>query len=481
VNARIGRLHLLLIALFALLIGTVTYWQVWAAPGLATRQANPRLVYRELTIDRGSFLTSDGVVLARNRLVRKNGRDLYYRTYPQDGLAAQLVGYSSLQASRAGLEQQLNDYLTGATGDLGTGLTDLLDRAAGRTVKGNDVVLNLSARGQREALAALRESGRRGAVVAVDPRTGALLVMASSPSFDPNAVDKDLSKAFSAPGSPALNRATQGLYPPGSTFKVVTAAVALDAGAVTPTTQFPGPACVDTAGPPLCNFRGERPGPHDFRYGLVHSVNTTFAEVGKRLGKDALLEGMKRFGFGSKIPMDYPSDQVSPSGLYRSNGQGLLPDSAGIDVQRTAIGQERLLATPLQMCLVAAAVANGGRMMEPQPVKEVRSPGGGVVDRPAPRELGAAMTPQTAGILADFMRQVVDDGTGTAATLPGIAVAGKTGTAETGRGTLNDAWFIGFAPANDPQVAIAVVLEDTDATGGTVSAPIAARVLKALL
>jgi penicillin-binding protein A len=178
--------------------------------------------------------------------------------------------------------------------------------------------------------------------------------------------------------------------------------------------------------------------------------------------------------------MDYPSDQIAPSGLYRANGR-LLPESAGIDVQRTAIGQERLLATPLQMSLVAAAVANGGRMMEPQPVKEVRAPDGDVVQRPAPRELGEAMTPQTAGILADFMREVVDDGTGGNATLPGVAVAGKTGTAETGRGTLNDAWFIGFAPATEPEVAVAVVLEDTDATGGTVAAPIAARVLRTLL
>jgi len=481
VNARIGRLHVLLLALFALLVGTVTYWQVWAAPSLATRQANPRLVYRELTIDRGRFLTADGVVLARNRLVRRNGRELYYRTYPQDGLAAQLVGYSSVQASRAGLEEQLNDYLTGATGGLADGLENLLDRAVGRTIEGNDVVLNLDSRGQREALSALRESGQRGAVVALDPRTGALLVMASFPTFDPNLVDTDLSKAFAAEGSPVLNRATQGLYPPGSTFKVVTAATALDAGTVEESTEFPGPACVETQGPPLCNFRGERPGPHDFRYALVHSINTSFAEVGRRLGKERLLDGMQRFGFGSKIPMDYPSDQIAPSGLYRANGRGLLPESAGIDVQRTAIGQERLLATPLQMSLVAAAVANGGRMMEPQPVKEIRAPDGDVIQRPAPRELGGAMTPQTAGILADFMREVVDDGTGGNATLPGVAVAGKTGTAETGRGTLNDAWFIGFAPATEPRVAVAVILEDTDATGGTAAAPIAARVLQTLL
>jgi peptidoglycan glycosyltransferase len=471
----------MLLALFALLVGTVTYWQVWAAPSLATRQANPRLVYRELTIDRGRILAADGTVLARNRMVRQNGRDLFYRSYPQDGLAAQLVGYSSLQASRAGLEKELNDYLTGATGGLADGLEQVLDRVRGRTVQGNDVVLHLSAAAQREALAALRESGRPGAVVAVQPETGALLVMASSPTFDPNAVDRDLEQAFSAPNAPALQRGTQGLYPPGSTFKVVTAATALDAGVVEPTSRFPGPACVETVGPELCNFRGVRPGPHDFRYALVHSVNTTFAELGKQLGQEALIAGMERFGFGEGLPFDFPRDQVAAAGLYRARGGGLLPASAGVDEQRLAIGQERLLATPLQMALVAAAVANGGRQVEAQPLKEVRSPDGDVIERPEPEIVGEAMTPQTAAILADFMQQVVDDGTGGAATLPGVSVAGKTGTAETGRGELNHAWFIGFAPSDAPQAAIAVVLEDTPLTGGTAAGPIAARVLRALL
>jgi peptidoglycan glycosyltransferase len=479
-NRRITHLHYFVLVLFGALIVAVTYWQVWAAPSLATRQANPRLVFRELTVDRGTNATADGAVLARNREVRQNGRTLFFRTYPQDGLAAQWVGYSSIAASRAGLEEEWNDYLTGADRDLASGLEDLLDKARGRTIRGDNLILHLSAKAQREALTALRESGLRGAVVALEPTTGAVLVMASSPTFDPNAVDRNLQKAFSAPGAPALNRGTQGLYPPGSTFKVVTAAIALDAGKVTPETRFPGPDCIKTNGPELCNFRGETPGPHDFRFGLVHSINTTFAQVGKELGKDALVEGMERFGFGSKIPMDYPSDQIAASGLYRRAGR-LLPAAAPIDVERTAIGQERLLATPLQMCLVAAAVANGGKLVEPLPVKEVRSPDGKLVERPEPHVLGQAMTPSTAGTLADFMTQVVDDGTGTAATLPGISVAGKTGTAETGRGTLNDAWFIGFAPAAEPRAAIAVILEDTDATGGQAAAPIAARVLQALL
>src|SRR5262245_19982194 len=204
-NRRIGHLHYFVLVLFGALIVAITYWQVWAAPSLATRQANPRLVFRELTVDRGTISTSDGAVLARNRRVRQNGRTLFFRTYPQDGLAAQWVGYSSIAASRAGLEEEWNDYLTGADGDLASGLEDLLDKARGRTIRGDNLILHLSAKAQREALAALRESGLRGAVVALEPTTGAVLVMASSPTFDPNAVDRNLEQAFSAPGAPALN------------------------------------------------------------------------------------------------------------------------------------------------------------------------------------------------------------------------------------------------------------------------------------
>lgn len=474
-NGRITRLYVVLVALFAVLIGTVSYWQVIAAPRLAERQANQRLVYRELAIDRGRIISSDGVVLARNRKVPGRDRDRYVRVYPEGGLAAHLVGYSTVQESRAGIEDAYNGQLTGSDTDLQGSLDRLLDEARGRTVRGNDLELALVARAQREAMTALEESGRRGSVVALDPRTGAVLVLASYPTFDP----ADPKASFDAAGAPLLNRATQGLYPPGSTFKVVTAAAALDRGVVNEGSRFSGPDCVIAEARPLCNFRGEEPGPHDFRFALVHSINTSFAAIGKALGQQELEAGMGSLGFFSKPPLPYPSDQIAPSGIYTTQGR-LQSRRRAIDVERTAIGQGRLLATPLQMAMVAAAIANGGTVLQPQAVLRVRDPDGRIVEQLRPRTVSEGMDRDTAALLADIMRDVVDDGTGTSAQIPGLAVAGKTGTAETGRDGLNDAWFLAFAPATDPRVALAVVVEETPETGGQAAAPIAARVIRAL-
>jgi peptidoglycan glycosyltransferase len=475
VNRRISNLFIVTTVALVGLIAMTTYWQVWARGSLEARQANVRVVYRDLAIDRGSIVTADGIVLAESKPSRLDGRRVYTRTYPEGGLAAQLVGYSSLLAGRSGLERSLDPELSGSTSDL-AGIRNAFDRMKGDTVRGDDVILRLSAAGQQEAMDQLEQLGVRGSVVVLDPSTGGLLVMASTPTFNPNT---GLEEALANPASPLLNRATQGLYPPGSTFKVVTAASALDSEAVTVDQQFPGPACIQTGGQELCNFRNRAYGPHDFGYALVHSINTTFAEVGLTLGQQQLEETMRDFGFFKRIPWDYPPEQTLPSGIFNRRGN-LVPFDTPVDVARLAIGQERLLATPLQMAEVAAAVANGGQLVEPQPVQEVRAPDGSVVRRPQPVYLGRAMTTETAATLRQLMKDVVDDGTGAAANVAGLDVAGKTGTAETGRDGKNDAWFIGFAPADAPRFAFAVLVENTDGTGGDVAAPIAANVLRAL-
>ncbi len=474
-NARISHVFLAVCGALVALIVMTSYWQVVARGSLEARRANVRLVYRDLEIARGSITSSDGVVLAQSVPGRLDGRSVFVRRYPQDGLAAQLVGYSSLVAGRAGLERSLDPELTGSTSDL-AGIGTAFDRLRGDTVHGDDVVLRLVASAQRVAMERLTALGVRGSVIVLDPSTGGLLVMASTPTFNPN---DGLDAALSNPESPLLNRATQGLYPPGSTFKVVTAASALDAGAVTPDTSFPGPDCIDSGGERLCNYKSRAYGPHTFAYALVHSINTTFADVGAKTGRDALEATMRGFGFFRRIPFDYPPDQTLPSGIFDRNGN-LLPATAPIDVPRLAIGQERLLATPLQMAQVAAAVANGGQLVQPEPVLEVRAPDGSVARRPTTVYLGRAMTTETAATLRALMRQVVDEGTGAAAAVQGLDVAGKTGTAETGRAGHNDAWFIGFAPSNAPRFAFAVLVEDVAGTGGDVAAPIAAEVLRAL-
>jgi peptidoglycan glycosyltransferase len=486
VNGRISRLYRLLALAFVALIGITTYWQVWAAPSLEARQDNPRLVYRELAIKRGKIISADGVTLATNTARRANGRTIYFRRYPRKGETAAIVGYSSVQASRAGVERSRNDYLTGANTDLAGGVERLLDTVRGQTITGNDVVLSLSARAQRVAIRALRASGKRGAVVALEPSTGRILVMASWPTYDPNLVDTDFKSVLDQPGAPLLNRATQGLYPPGSTFKIVTAAAALESGTFTPESTFKGGTCVKTQGPRLCNASGEvAPDPNTLADALVHSYNTTFAQIGQQLGQNRLVEQMKAFGFWSPIPIDYPREQMATSGIYRRAGKIGSPDSR-VDVSRVAIGQAGLLTTPLQMAMVTGAIANGGLLMAPRTVDRIRSPSGRVVATPGNQEIGRAVSAQTAATLAGIMQRVVDEGTGTAAQIGNLPVAGKTGTAQTGRKDsagrpLSDAWFVAFAPVSSPKVAIAVVIEDSTGFGGTVAAPVARAILEQLL
>jgi len=486
VNGRIVHLARALALCFTALIAAVTYWQVWAAPGLEARRDNPRLVYRELAIKRGRIVSADGVVLAANVARRQNGRIYYYRTYPQAGLAAHLVGYSSIRASRAGLEESLNDYLTGANTDLLGGVDQLIGSVRGQERTGNDVILALSARAQRIALGDLQRTGRPGAVVALDPATGHVLVMASSPSFDPNGVDSGFAGARAATGAPLLNRATQGLYPPGSTFKVVTAAAALDRGIATPDTQYKGGTCITFQTRPLCNASGESaPDPNSLSEALVHSYNTTFAQIGVKLGQQALVDAMRGFGLFAPLRFDYPSNQTATSGLYDRPGH-LQSPSLGIDAARTAIGQGNLLATPLQMALVAATIADQGKLVLPEALLRVQDQRGRVIFTPAPVVAGSPITPATAATLTGLMRRVVDEGTGQAAQLGGLAVAGKTGTAQTGRrdaagADLHDGWFIAFAPVEAPRVAIAVVVEDTPEFGGQIAAPIARDVIQAIV
>jgi peptidoglycan glycosyltransferase len=301
--------------------------------------------------------------------------------------------------------------------------------------------------------------------------------MAAVPGFDPNSIPGNFAQLNRAPGSPLFNRSAQSGYPPGSTFKVVTAAAALDTGRFTPQSVINGDSPKEIGGVPLANFGNQSYGDVTLTTALTKSINTVWARVGEILGKETMYQYMRRFGFNSKPPIDLPGDELRASGVF-DDGK-LLDDSDDVDIGRVAIGQERLLVTPLQMAMVASAVANGGRLMRPRLVQEVRDPDGRTVKRVKPSEEAQVMKEETARALASMMSQVVKEGTGTAAALSGIDVAGKTGTAEVG-GT-NQAWFIGFAPVDRPRVAIAVTVERTSGQGGTVAAPIAKQVMEALL
>ena len=489
-NRQIARLAVVALVLLSALVVATTYWQTWAVAGLEDRQDNAIQRVAQFTVRRGLIYAADGTLLAARRAQKGNGQTLYFRRYPAGNLAAQVVGYSTQSRSRAGLERSLNDYLTASNSHLNTVLRRTLDSLKGTTVTGNNLVLTIRPDAQKAALDALGDNC--GAVVALDPVTGTVLVMASSPSYDPNLVEghffsiaRRAGGARCSPPAPLINRATTGLYPPGSTFKVITAAAALDSGVYRPDSTFDDPGYCIEYGKKVSNF-ADQSGPEVFgRVSLVtaleHSINAVFCEIGKKLGPLAILDYARRFGFYSDPPLETPSGERSPSGLY-DHGRLFRPhDPTSVDPGRLAFGQERLQVTPLEMAMVVAGIANGGVVMEPYLVERITAPGGSTVKRTSPRELGRAIKPETAAALTQMMVAVVRSGTGTAAQIPGVSVAGKTGTAETGVSGRNTTSFLAFAPADRPRVAIAVFLENQNGVGGRTAAPIAKAVLEALL
>jgi penicillin-binding protein A len=494
-NRQIARLAVIGLGLIAALIVATTYWQTWAAAGLADRQDNAVKLVAQFSIKRGQIRAADGTILATNRRKKtKSGQTVYFRRYPQGGLFAHVVGYSTLSRARSGLESSENDFLTGSNTNLRTILDKTLDQLRGATIKGNDVWLTLRPGAQRVAMKDL--AGKCGAAVALDPRTGAVLVMASRPTYDPNLVERNFAaishiQSGCRGAAPLLNRATDGLFTPGSSFKVVTSAAALDSGRYNINSTFVDKGYCIEYGKQVHNFADQGNveifGTVSFLEALEHSINAVFCEIGQHIGARAILNKMKAFGFYKDPPLETPANERSPSGLY--NRRGLFdPDKpeVQVDVGRLAFGQGPASGeprvTPLQMAMVAAGVANHGVIMEPHVVGRVIAPGGSVVSRTKPRKYKRAMKTSTADALNQMMQAVVTGGTGTAAQIPGIRVAGKTGTAEAGgQPNPNTTWFVAFAPANAPRVAVAVVLQNQTGAGGTTAAPIAKDIMEALL
>lgn len=457
-NAPIFRLYALVLILFAVLIGFTSRWSVFGATSLRENPENSRVILEEQRIKRGVIRAANGDVLAGS--TRLSG-DRYGRRYPFGRAFALPVGFDSVQFGRAGLERYYNDALTGRTDEL----TGIIDSLTEKTQIGDDLRTTLVPRAQEVANEAL--NGRKGAVVALDVKTAAVRVLAGTPSFNPNRPDRGTT----------FNTATQGLYPPGSTFKTVTATAAIDSGRYQPDSRVSGRNGKVISGTPLNNFGSQSYGDITLTEALTNSVNTVWAEVGVKLGRNRMQEYMDRFGFGEDPPMDYPDDQMVASGSRDRRGDLLPMSSDRVDVGRTAIGQALLLVTPLQMATVAQTIGNGGVRMEPRLVEKVIDPDGRTVDEPLPKEAERVMSEASADKVATMMRSVVREGSGTAAALEGVELAGKTGTAEIdiSRG-INDLWFIGFTD----EVAVAVIIERERGQGGTVAAPIAKRVLQAL-
>ena len=479
-NRPIVRLYGLVVVLFALLVAFTSRWTIFEAASLRANTLNKRGTLEQERIARGPIVADDGTVLARS--VRE-AEGTYTRTYPTGEEFAQAIGYSYTDPGQTGLERFRNAPLSGTAG---SELQGILNQLQGTRPKGDEVQTTLNPAAQRVALAALGEHS--GAVVALDPRTGAVRVMASTPGYDPNALRSRAGYAKllretrgTPPARSLVNRATQFGYAPGSTFKVVTATAAIDSGAFTPSSTVSGRNNVIVSGVPLQNDNGESFGALTLTQALAKSVNTVWAQVAERVGKPTMARYMRRFGFDRKPQLDYPAGEMSASGEYLGS-RLLAPTSPRVDVGRMGIGQDKLRVVPLQMAEVAAAVANGGRLMTPHMTARIVDPDGRTVSTVAPRVQSVVMAPSTASAVRSMMEAVVNEGTGISAQIPGVQVAGKTGTAETQQGAaINNVWFIAFAPAAHPRAAIAVTLKGVPGQGAAFAAPVARQVMEALL
>ena len=474
-NAPLRRVAISVLVLFTLLIVNVNYIQVVRSEELRADPGNRRVIYEEYDRQRGSIVV-DGTEIALS--TETDGDLTYLRQYPQGPLYAAVTGYYSVRFGSRGIERAQNDVLTGDDARLFT--QRLSDIFTGRDPSGGDVVLTLDAATQEAAMAGLE--GVTGAVVALDPSTGAVLAMASTPTFDPNllaghdaqAVSDYATSLEAAEPDPRLNRAISDNYPPGSVFKVIVSAAALSTGEYTPDTVIPAPDLLTLPGTSttLENFGGSRcssSGEQPLIDALTISCNTAFALLGIELGEDRIRETAEAFGMDGEsleIPLETAGSSV-----------GDPENDAELGV--SSIGQQDVRMTPLQAAMVAAAVGNDGTLMTPYLVDQLRAPDLTVVEQTDPEELSEAVSPEVAGQLTEMMVSVVDNGSGRAARIPGIDVAGKTGTAENAGPDHN--WFVGFAPAQDPRIAVAVFVANGGGTGGDVSAPIARQVMQAYL
>ncbi len=483
-NPAIRKVGVGLILLLLVLVGQLTYLQIVDANNLNHNPHNVRTLLQNANRPRGDVVTADGTVVAHSVPVSDGTEFKYLREYPTAGLFSQVVGYQSFVFGATGVEASYNSDLTGQS--LRVQLHSLGDLLSGAQGTGT-VVLSLRADLQRAAQAAL--GIQRGSVVTLDVKTGNVLAMYSNPTFDPNPlVVHNAASAQGAftllnanPDHPSLARAYRELYPPGSSFKTITASVALEDGIANPDTTFPvrNQLTLPQTSATLQNFGGESCG-GTLTQSFTVSCNATFGQLGLQLGEQ-FVPGMAKFGIGAAPPLDDSPGAVASVGPAAGSFQSNQPEFAF-----AGIGQGVVAVTPLQMALVAEGLANGGVIMAPHVVSEIRDANNKLVERINPSPWMTATTPQVAAAVTQMMVNVVQSGTGTAAQIPGVTVAGKTGTAQNAPNQAPHAWFVAFAPAQAPRYAVAVLVEHggsqgNDATGGAVAAPIAARMLRLAL
>lgn len=458
-NKRIGRLGAIFVAAFMFLTGNLTYIQFISADNITSKIENIRPILYGMKIKRGDIISADGKVMATSRKLE----DRYERYYPSGATAANITGFFSQKYGRAGLELTYDRYLSGEAKVLS--IDDYMKRLFGKEKPGNDLVLTIDMDLQKTAIKAL--GTRKGSVVVLSPKTGAILALVSQPSYDPNNIGMKWDSIIHDPDGIMVNRATQGRFTPGSSFKIITAATAIDSGLVSTDTIYRAPPQLKIYGGKVTNYGNKGYARITFADAFAKSVNTVFAQIGNKLGGAKLTNMAEDFGFNSEIPFDLP---VSMSMIPA------VSEMDDLEVAWMAVGQGRIQATPMNMALVGAAVANDGKIMQPYLVEEAREhDGGNVIFKRKPRVWSSPISDETAAILKSLMEDVVDKGTGKPAKTDHFRVGGKTGTAEVEKKTPH-AWFVGFAPVDDPQVVVAVIIEN-GGSGGRIAAPVARSIL----
>ncbi|WEV75426.1 penicillin-binding protein 2 [Bifidobacterium sp. ESL0800] len=482
-NKYLRQLFTAVVVLFAVLGLSSTMITAVNANKLNNDPRNQRGLYHEFNAPRGSILASDGTVMAKSDPV--NDPFAYQRSYSNGPLYAPVTGYFSIsQRADRGLEDSRNKLLTGESNQLFW--QQFKSLFTGSANKGASIETSIDPKLQ--TLAYDQMGGQSGSVVALDPKTGRILAMVSTPSYDPNVlashdttkVNEDYSRLTGDQTNPMLNRAISELYPPGSSFKTIVATAALESGKYQPDTSIPAGASytLPNTNTQLTNAtisgNGGAEGKLSMEDAFAYSSNTAFAQLGNALGAQAIQDTAKKFGFGSSIPIDGSNSTGDPMQAIASK----FPDNPAPDrLALASIGQGDTQETPLQNALIASAVANGGTLMRPTLVDRVRSSDLSVISRTSPSVMSQPMSKDTAGKLTEMMKAVITKEDPNLA-IPGVSVAAKTGTAQIGVGNQsNDGWIIGFAPADDPKIAVAVVVHNTDMAGGDAAGPI----MKALM
>lgn len=457
-NRKIVHVIVFVSLLFFSIIGYLTYIQIFRADEMAQNPYNKRQFAREDKTIRGTIYDRNGVVLAETQV----GEDgAMKRLYTHNRLYSHIIGYSSKQYGKAGIESYYNDQLLALTGD--NTVAKIKESITGERIKGHNLLLTVEHELQKKAESLL--NGKTGSIVAMNPKTGEVLAMVSKPDYNPNNLLDDWSKLAADEKSPLLNRSLSGLYPPGSIYKPIIAAGVLQNANIDTNYDCTGSITID--GYVLTDANKAGHGYLDLKQSIIVSCNTNFARMGVELGSKAVTDISKAFLIGGKLKSDMP---IAQSRYPYS--QGMNPT----DIAAVSIGQGKLLVTPMHMAAVASTFANKGVMMSPYIVEEVRSADGRVVSS-AKSEGTQVIAETVAGEVTDMMVAAVNQGTGSNASIWGVDVAGKTGTAQNETGA-NHSWFIGFAPANDPQIAVAVILESEGKSGGAAAAPIARDVIR---